>query len=707
MTQRRLAIALGVALALSLSVQLLAGPRLAGLSIDLLYWLREKFAPVHVDPAAGPVAVVAIDEETMRRPPFADLPREFWTPEIARVLNALVQSGVKVVGFDVIFAASGEGLVPGFDRDLLLALRHAALTRQIVLGEAQHQRFPIHPFPAQAFMVGASNLRDVNVLSDPDSVVRRIPLTFQRLQSDSGTTTEAGLPLELASRGLGEAPVPTPDGGLTLTGRPIPGAADNAMLLNFAGPDAVATYSLADLFACEEKGDAGFFREHFAGKIVLLGTVLDIEDRLLTSMRLITRPEHPSQGERCVNPPMDDIFRKDLVRATIPGVFVLATAADNLIAGNALREAGPWTSGALVLILALAAAAATQLLPASRAALVTMALAILWTVPATLAFCQNLVLPLLTPPLAAGLTLAVLQGYRFAVTDRDRRLLRNSFSLYLAPALVDRMLKSERLPELGGEAREVTVMFADIAGFTGLSESLTPGALVQLMNAYLSAMTDIIEAESGFVDKYIGDAIVAVFGAPVGDPDHPRHAVRAALACRRRLAEMNESEPAFAGHRLKARIGLASGEVVVGNVGSRRRFNYTVMGDTVNLASRLEGANKAYGTDILVGESVRIEAGNGFRWREIDLVRVKGREAPERIFSPDSVEAGGPEADRRDAAFVAALAAYRAGDFSRAAAGFEAEAAADPVAAAFVRRLGEMPSTAPADWRGISNLETK
>ena len=707
MTRRRLAVALGVALVLSLSVQLLAAPGLAGLSVDLLYWLREKFAPTHVDPAAAPVAVVAIDEETMRRPPFADMPREFWTPEIARVLTALVQSGAKVVGFDVIFAASGEGLVPGFDRDFLLALRHAALTKQIVLGEAQHQRFPIHPFPAQAFMVGASNLRDVNVLSDADSVVRRIPLSFQRLQSGNDTTTEWGLPLELASRALSQAPVPTPGGGLALAGRPIPGSADNAMLLNFAGPDAIATYSLADLFACEEKGDAGFFRSHFAGKVVLLGTVLDIEDRLLTSMRLITRPEHPSLGERCVNPPMNDIFREDLVRATIPGVYVLATAVDNLVAGNALREVGPWTSGALVLLLALAAAAAAQLLPASRAALATAAIAILWTLPATFAFHQGLVLPLLTPPLAAGLTLAVLLGYRFAVTDRDRRLLRNSFSLYLAPALVDRMLKSERLPELGGEARQVTVMFTDIAGFTGLSESLTPGALVHLMNAYLTAMTDIIEAESGFVDKYIGDAIVAVFGAPVSNPDHARHAVRAALACRRRLAEMNRSEPAFAGHRLKARIGLASGEAVVGNVGSRRRFNYTVMGDTVNLASRLEGANRAYGTEVLVGESVRTQAGDEFRWREIDLVRVKGRRAPVRIFSPQPLESNPTEADRSDAAYAAALAAYRAGDFTRAAAGFQAEAAADPNAAAFARRLGEMSPAAPADWQGISNLETK
>jgi TolA-binding protein len=131
------------------------------------------------------------------------------------------------------------------------------------------------------------------------------------------------------------------------------------------------------------------------------------------------------------------------------------------------------------------------------------------------------------------------------------------------------------------------------------------------------------------------------------------------------------------------------------------------MGDTVNLASRLEGANKAYGTDILAGESVRVEAGDELRWREIDLVRVKGRAVPVRVFFPDLSGPAATEADRRDAAYAAALAAYRAGDFPRAAARFQAEAAADPLADAFARRLGKMPSTAPADWQGISSLETK
>ena len=129
------------------------------------------------------------------------------------------------------------------------------------------------------------------------------------------------------------------------------------------------------------------------------------------------------------------------------------------------------------------------------------------------------------------------------------------------------------------------------------------------MNSYLTAMTDIIEGAGGYVDKYIGDAIVAIFGAPVEDSAHAAHAVAAALACQAKLAAMNAGEPAFAGHRLAMRIGLNTGEALVGNIGSRRRFNYTAMGDTVNLASRLEGANKFYGTAILASEAVRQAAG--------------------------------------------------------------------------------------------------
>src|SRR6185437_6191908 len=206
---------------------------------------------------------------------------------------------------------------------------------------------------------------------------------------------------------------------------------------------------------------------------------------------------------------------------------------------------------------------------------------------------------------------------------RDKRFLRRSFSLYLAPAVVDRMIAAERLPDLGGEQRPLTIFFSDLADFTTLSENLSPGDLVRIMNAYLSAMTDIVEAHGGFVDKYIGDAIVAVFGAPHQDADHALHATLTAIECCRRLVALNDDGKSFLGRRLAMRIGLNTGEALVGNIGSRRRFNYTVMGDTVNLASRLQDLNKRYGTTILVSETTAEAVGERIAFEHLGEVQVK------------------------------------------------------------------------------------
>ena len=158
---------------------------------------------------------------------------------------------------------------------------------------------------------------------------------------------------------------------------------------------------------------------------------------------------------------------------------------------------------------------------------------------ATVAFNHALALPLAEPFLAGLAALAAMVGYRFIVADKDRRLLQKSFALYLAPHVIDRMLASNKLPELGGETRNVTVFFSDIEGFSLIAEKMSPDALMALMNEYLSAMTDIIEGHGGYVDKYIGDSIVAVFGAPADDPDHAANAARAALDCCTRLDELN------------------------------------------------------------------------------------------------------------------------------------------------------------------------
>lgn len=702
------AIALGAA-------ALLATPPFApldALSLDALFWLRAKvYGQLH-PPAASPTVVVAIDEETHRRPPFANVPTALWTHDIAPVLDAIVDAGAKVVGFDVIFPNSAEEIFSrmaekvgsGWDRDFLIALHKAAKPGKLLLGKVQHSEAPIAPYRAQSFAVGnQQNIRSNNLLADSDGRIRRIPLFFESLEANGGTRRETSMPLELAARAADIRPEALADGGVALGSWRIPGSAGNAFLANFDAGSDIPTFSLADLYACAEKGETEFFRRHFAGKVVLVGAVLDLEDRKLTSKRFIAAPDSSAYA-RCVLPPMP-LVRADVVRETIAGVYVHATAVNNLLRHEALTPFPPLLSFAVGLALCAGAAAAGMAFPPLLAALVVSALGAAWTALSVVLMRAAIAPPLFGPLLGAALVLAVLLAFRFMVADRDKRFLRKSFSLYLSPAMVEEMLRAEKPPALGGETRHVTILFSDVAGFTSFSERLAPAELVQLMNAYLSAMTEIVQKHKGYVDNFIGDAIIAVFGAPLADPDHARHAVICAIECRRRLAELNRDSEVFAGHRLKARIGLNTGEVLVGNIGSKDRLKYTVMGDAVNLASRLEGANKAYGTSILVSEETVAAAGAGFEFREIDRVRVKGRAKAVAIFEPLGEDHHLSSAAAHD--FAAALAAYRAGRFEEAAAGFARLAPIDPTAELFAVKARVLAAAPPVDWQPVTALETK
>jgi adenylate cyclase/guanylate cyclase len=271
------------------------------------------------------------------------------------------------------------------------------------------------------------------------------------------------------------------------------------------------------------------------------------------------------------------------------------------------------------------------------------------------------------------------------------------------------MLSSNKLPELGGEIRNVTVFFSDIEGFSLIAEKLSPDDLMELMNAYLSAMTDVIEGHGGYVDKYIGDSIVAVFGAPADDLDHAANAARAALDCRTRLAELNASSALFHEHKLAQRIGVNSGEALVGNFGSQRRFNYSVMSDAVNLASRLEGANKFYGTTVIASETTVALAGEAFGWRELDAIRVKGRNQALKIYELLALSTE-LAASRQTliANYADGLAHWRAREFELAAKCFERSASIDRPASLFCRRARELAQNPPGeDWDPIRTLQEK
>jgi class 3 adenylate cyclase/CHASE2 domain-containing sensor protein len=674
--------------------------RLRGVSIDVLFWLRHLAYGQQYTTESSPAVIVALDEESYRTPPFAEKPVVLWTPQIAAVLNAVVAGGAKVVGFDMILPQSVESVARGYDRDFLVALRNAAREGKVVLGKVQHQLLPIRPFPGQSFAVGhQQNIRSSNLFRDDDEVIRSVPLTFQSDDLEAGQRTETSMAAELALRALGAKLEPAHGGRLQLAGHVLPGSDTNNIHLNFdGGGRAIPLYSFADLYACADGGHTDYFKRQFDGKIVLFGTVLDVEDRKLSSMRYMTGPEGVINVPRCTLPPMEGLHRADLFRDTIPGVIIQATAVNNLVRGDSLWSLDPTVDWSIDAVLALGAACLTLLFAPVMAGAAIVAGALAWTAVATVALRESLVLPLLDPLLGATVTFGLVLGYRFIIADRDKRLLRQSFGLYLAPSVVDQLV----------ETRDVTVWFSDVEGFTAISESLPPGDLVALMNEYLTAMTDIVEAHGGFVDKYIGDAIVAVFGAPHDDKHHALNAVRAALACQARLAELNRDNASFKGHRLACRIGINSGQTLVGNIGSRRRFNYTVMGDAVNLASRLEGANKMYGTRILASAATAERTGTAIVWREIDRVRVKGREQPVVMFEPVAEKAtiSAAAADRTEV-YERALAAYRARKFDAAAAGFEGLADDAPAQIFLTRARAYATAEPPDEWDGVVTLETK
>src|SRR4029077_8536631 len=521
-----------------------------GWSIDILTALRWEMLGKRYDPASSPTGVVAIDEESYRAAPFKGSPTLTWTNEMGRVLGAIVEGGAKAVGFDIVIPTSleqseipfGAGTlgdkVRGFDRDFLRALASASSAGEVVLGEVLLDDQPIRPSQGQRIAVRQQDIRPLNVYTDSDDTVRRVPLTFPV----GSVARLPGMGRELASRAVKSPPEFGPDGTVTLAGYRIPGEVANTMTVNFeGGADDIPTFSFADLRFCANANDKDYFRRWFDGKVVIFGSVLDAEDRRLTSKRFATGHEG-ERVSRCTTEtrPVTTSFR----RSSIAGVYIHATAVNNLIRQNAAVELARLPIFLIAALAAAVAAASALLVKPIGAAFIYAGFAALGVAAATVAFNHALVIPVAEPILAGLVALGATVAYRFMVSDKDRRLLANSFALYLAPDVIDRMLKSNKLPELGGENRDVTIFFSDLEGFSRIAEKMPAHDLMQLMNEYLSEMTDIIERHGGYVDKYIGDSIVALFVAPADDPTHAANAARAALDCSARLAELNRDSAA-------------------------------------------------------------------------------------------------------------------------------------------------------------------
>jgi adenylate cyclase len=545
----------------------------------------------------------------------------------------------------------------------------------LLLPDLPRASFPIEELAAQAAVLG-----NVHQNPDPDGVYRRIGL-FALF--DGRVVPSLSLAAYLAAHP--DASLAFGREGLALDGRALAVDRFGQALIRYHEPQGTyRSYSAAAIIQSEllmREGLAPVVEpDEFRGAYVFFGFSA---------------------------PGLFDL-RPVPVSGVYSGVEVHAQTLGNILAGNFLREVRFFPSVILAAGLALAAALCCLLRPSTAYFLVAVALFV--PLPVALAcwgYASGYVLPLMMLETSTGLALgaSILIGY--ATEGRQKRFIKSAFRQYLSPVVIEQLLRHPERMKLGGERRTLSIFFSDLQGFTGLAEKLSPEDLTQFLNEYLTAMTDIIMDEGGTVDKYEGDAIIAFWNAPLDQPDHADRALRAALRCQDRLAELRPIFHERIGADVFMRIGLNTGPAVVGNMGSHSRFDYTMLGDSVNLAARLEGINKQFGTYTLISEAMLQATSGIFAARELGRVVVVGRGEAVTVFEPmwpDRAHERKADLDR----FSRALSLYYAGDAAAALVEFEILAGGDLVAASYVEQCRIFLQNPPGpEWNGVRIMTSK
>ena len=644
------------------------------------------FAP---PPDAAPVAVIGLDARTLAAPELADLPRVFFGPAWARLLDATFADGARAVGFDILFAYSANRVRPDYDRSFLAAL--ARYHARVVLAR-DAATLPADPF---LFAVGAPDdpqaLGRIELAPDADGVYRRVNAALPAIGVPASQPSLAAALLARAGFGA------MPDRVLIAPWRPL---------------ETIPTYSMIDVLRCAAS-DPRRLARRLAGRIVLVGTILPEEDRKRSAGRFLPAAVPSAATPAAAGCELTPLGPSIPGSTTVPGLYLHAAAIAAVAGGGLIRDVRPGiravaagTAGALGCLAGFAVA------PGLAAAAALAGLAGLFALEILL-LRGGVLLPLAVPMAALILALGLAYGARYAVERRQRHRLQAAFGRYLAPSLVAGLADLGE-PSLGGETRTVTVLFADLSGFTRLSGTLGPAALVEITNAYLGLMVAEIERRGGYVDKFIGDAVMALWNAPLADADHAVHAVDAALAIARRVAERAAATPP-GDPRFAVKIGLESGLATVGNVGSAERCNYTAIGETVNLAARLESVPADYGCAVVIGETAAGLVGGTYLLRELDAVVLRGRARPLAIFEP-VCRADAADEPLRTAlgGFAHALELYRGRRFGEAERLWR-DLAAEPAsglaagpAVAMAARAAALAAEAPAsDWVAVSVRRSK
>lgn len=609
-----------------------------------------------------PITIIAIDEESM-----GEMKVQWPWPRgtHARLLEKLKEAGVALVAFDVVFAEPDRD--PAQDAAFAKAIREmgapVVLAANLEFRDTAYARQWVRIDPVKAFTQAGAVTGLASVVVDPDGFLRKVPT------SQGALWLSTVMAFDKARPGIAR--------NLSVS--------EQDRIRYLGGPKTFTTIPYHRLLD-PEKLLSPNWKEVLADNIVFVGKVFDTATEL-------------SMVEA-------DMFRTPFSHGTgklTPGVETHATIVANKLMGETREEAPAGYAIGLVLLAGVGAGLAMR--PwrpiVSGVAVVVLAGALVGADYALFQW-QRLWVP--GAAAVATLFLAyVAEGARSYVAElRRRQALRRAFATYVSPAVVDAIVADPESLKLGGDRRTLTVLFTDLAGFTSASEKLPAEKVADLLNRHLGEMADVVIAHGGTVDKFIGDAVMAFWGAPVADADQAKHALDAAIAMQAATKRLAAELTATGGPGLRMRVGVHRGECVVGNLGGARRFEYTAVGDAVNLASRLEGVNNVYGTGILVSDAVA-SAVPASGLRPVDSVRVKGRKQAVQLFTPCD-----------DAALIdrtsGALAAYREGRWDDAVAEWNAIARdypEDPVARVFLDRLGAWAQGWPREWDGVTELVSK
>jgi adenylate cyclase len=697
-------------------------------------------------PTGGETIIAVVDEKSL-----SELGRWPWPrTTIARLIDKLKASGAKAVGFDVVFSEpddnsslktiaelSSEMKKSGVHNSSLAALlnkkkatadtdtalaRSIARAKNVTLGYFFHlsnrdtaylsektisaeadninnSRYQIinsqeknpddssllKAYAPEAnlkiFSSAAANSGYFNMVPDTDGSMRWAPLVIKFRNN-----YYSSLPLSILQQYLDWPQLTLNMAGygtesIKLADITIPTDESGRLLVNYLGPaKTFPHYSISDILQGKIPADK------IRGKIVLVGaTAIGIYDLRVTPFG-----------------------------ATYPGVEIHANVIDNILHRNFLMNSSftRFIDLCTIIVFGLLMGLIIPRLRAVTGIFFAVSILMVFMLINMFIFVSyNVWLNVVYPALTMAVIYLAITVYRYITEEREKKKIRGAFQYYLTASVMNEILKDPSKLKLGGAKKNLTVMFSDIRGFTTIAEGLTPDQLVHLLNEYLTAMTDIVFKYDGLLDKYIGDAIMAVWGDPIDQPDHPLRACRTALEMMEKLKTLQVKWAAEGWPSIDIGIGINTGDMTVGNMGSLMRFDYTVMGDMVNLSSRLEGINKEYGTHIVISEFTYNTVKDQMFCRELDSVRVKGKKLPVKIYELLAEKKDAAPLESFGQLFEEALGKYKQAKWDDAIAAFQQVLALrpdDPTSKIYVERCRTMKEHPPeGEWDGVFTMTRK